>query len=159
MAELEETLKTIREKVRKVSAVLNKRVPDQSEPSSPLVLDTTEAMIRKGHLVTPDKFQTLMNWKTRQAVSKALESQRIFYLEYKSQRYFPTFYADNNYERKHLDVITKILGDLPGGSKIQFFLTPKGSLGGAAPLQAIADGRFKKVKDIAAAFAEAPMES
>lgn len=78
-------------------------------------------------------------------------------LEYKAQRYFPTFYADPAYDRRHLEEVTKILGDLPGGSKLQFFLTRKGSLGGVTPLQALADGRFCKVKDIAAAFAEVPM--
>ena len=46
------------------------------------------------------------------------------------------------------------LGDLPGGAKLQFFLTRKGSLGGETPLQALAAGRVAKVKDIAAAFAE-----
>ncbi|MEB2122847.1 hypothetical protein VDS34_06035 [Xanthomonas campestris pv. campestris] len=159
LAELENTLKTLRGMVGKASVVLTKRALDQSEPPLPLVLDTTEAMILKRQLVKSDDFQNLMSWNSRQAVSKALDSQRIFYLEYNSQRYFPAFYADKKYERKHLDVITRILGDLPGGSKMQFFLTPKGSLGGATPLQALADGRFKKVKDIAAAFAEVPMEA
>lgn len=128
---------------------------EESKPKHPvLVLDTTEAMIQKGHIVPASNFQIQMGWKSRQAVSKALDCQRIFYLEYKAERYFPVFYADPTYERKHLEVITKILGHLPGGSKMQFFLTSKGSLGGATPLQALADGRFSKVKDIAAAFAE-----
>jgi hypothetical protein len=126
--------------------------------SAPLVLDTTEAMIKKGQLVTPVEFQELMGWATRQAVWKAAESHRVFYLDYKAQRYFPTFYGDPAYDRKHLEAVTKILGDLPGGSKLQFFLTRKGSLGSVTPLQALADGRFPKVKDIAAAFAEVPME-
>jgi len=124
-----------------------------------LFLDTTENMIEKGLLVTPVEFQQLMGWATRQAVWKAAESNRVFYLTHKAERYFPAFYSDPRYDRKHLEAVTKVLGDLPGGSKLQFFLTRKGSLGGDTPLQALAAGRVAKVKDVAAAFAEAPMEA
>lgn len=127
--------------------------------SAQLVLDSTEAMIKRGQLVTPVEFQALMGWETRQAVWKAAESHRIFYLEYKAQRYFPSFYGDPAYDRRHLEAVTKVLGDLPGGSKLQFFLTRKGSLGGETPLQALAAGRVAKVKDVAAAFAEVPLEA
>ncbi len=123
-----------------------------------LVLDTTEAMVRNKQLVTPVEFQHLMGWSSRQAVSKAAGSYRIFYLDHKAERYFPAFYADSAYDRKHLEAVTKVLGDLPGGSKLQFFLTRKGSLGGETPLQALAAGRVAKVKDIAAAFAEVPVQ-
>jgi hypothetical protein len=40
--------------------------------------------------------------------------------------YFPAFYADKRYDRRHLEAITKLLGDLPDGAKLQFFLNPKG---------------------------------
>jgi hypothetical protein len=144
---------------RAPEATATKSRPKQVVAAAPLVLDTTEAMVEKGQLVTPVEFQELMGWATRQAVWKAAESQRVFYLDYKAERYFPTFYAAPAYDRKHLEAITKVLGDLPGGSKLQFFLTRKGSLGGDTPLQALAAGRFAKVKDIAAAFAEVPVEA
>ena len=54
-------------------------------------------------------------------------------------------------------IVTKLLGDLPGSSKLQFFLTLKGSLGGDTPLQAMAAGRVAKVKDVAADFADIPL--
>lgn len=69
-----------------------------------------------------------MGWSTRQAVSKAAQSQRIFSWTHKAERYFPTFYADPAYDRKHLEVVSK----------------------------ALAAGRVAKVKDIAAAFAQEP---
>ncbi|WP_156909327.1 hypothetical protein [Ottowia thiooxydans] len=119
-------------------------------------LDTTEAMINKGQLLTPVEFQNLMGWASRQAVWKAAEGHRVFYLTHKAERYFPAFYGDSRYDRKHLEAVTKVLGELPGGSKLQFFLTRKGSLGGDTPLQALAAGRVAKVKDVAAAFAEVP---
>lgn len=131
---------------------------DLQRAPAALVLDTTEAMVRNKQLVTPVEFQRLMGWSSRQAVSKAAGSHRIFYLDYKAERYFPAFYADPAYDRKHLEAVTKVLGDLPGGSKLQFFLTRKGSLGGQTPLQALAAGRVAKVKDIAAAFAEVPVQ-
>jgi len=128
--------------------------PDEHDARAALVLDSTEVMVRKGQLVTPVEFQELMGWTTRQAVSKAAQSHRIFSLMHKAERYFPAFYADPAYDRRHLEAVSKVLGDLPGGSKLQFFLTPKGSLGGETPLQALAAGRVAKVKDVAAAFAE-----
>lgn len=123
------------------------------------ILDTTEAMVNKGQLVPPSQFKDLMGWAGRQAVWKAAESHRVFYLTYKAERYFPAFYCDPTYDRRHLEAVTKVLGDLPGGSKLQFFLTRKGSLGGDTPLQALAAGRVAKVKDVAAAFAEVPTEA
>jgi len=122
-------------------------------------LDTTATMIERGQLVTPLEFQRLMGWATRQAVWKAVDSHRVFYLDHKAERYFPTFYSDPAYDRKQLEAVTQILGELPGGSKLQFFLTRKGSLGGNTPLHALAAGRVAKVKDVAAAFAEVPTEA
>jgi hypothetical protein len=150
-------------KALRVAAVANPSAPDQTQAASQLakdhttfVLDSTPAMLEKRQLVSALEFQSLMGWRSRQAVWKAVKDQRIFYLTYKAERYFPTLYCDPSYERKHLEAVSQILGDLPGGAKLQFFLTRKGSLGGATPLQALADGRFSKVKDIAAAFAEVP---
>lgn len=155
--ELETTVRALRAVVEGhwSSSGRTKLATKHAGAPAPLVLGTTEAMIKNGHLVTPVEFQNLMGWTTRQAVWKAAESQRVFYLDHKAERYFPAFYGDAAYDRKHLAGVTKALGDLPGGSKLQFFLTHKGSLGGATPLQALASGRFAKVKDVAAAFAEA----
>jgi hypothetical protein len=124
-----------------------------------LKFDTTEAMVEKGQLIDPVKFQELMGWKSRQAVWKAAHSNRVFFIEHRAQRYFPTFYANPAYQRSHLEAVTKILGDLPGGSKLQFFLTRKGSLGGKTSLEALATGDLAKVKRVAEAFAEVPMKA
>ena len=165
--ELEETVKVLRVAAagaapasgRTQASAASKPAARQDDARAALVLDTTEAMIDKGQLLTPVEFQKLMGWATRQAVWKAAESNRVFYLTYKAERYFPAFYGDPSYDRKHLEAVTKVLGDLPGGSKLQFFLTRKGSLGGDTPLQALAAGRVAKVKDVAAAFAEVPAEA
>ncbi|MBT2336448.1 hypothetical protein J7E49_21360 [Variovorax paradoxus] len=127
--------------------------PSRFEP----VLGSNDEMINSGLLRDSRAFQELMGWSTRQALSKAVQSNRVFYLTHKSERYFPAFYGDSAYERSHLEAVSKILGDLPGGSKLQFFLTPKRSLDGQTPLQGLAAGRFAKVKDLASAFAEVPV--
>ncbi|MDM0030393.1 hypothetical protein [Variovorax saccharolyticus] len=123
------------------------------------VLGSNDEMIRSGQLRDSQAFQEMMGWSTRQALSKAVQSNRVFYLTHKSERYFPAFYGDSAYERSHLETVSKILGDLPGGSKLQFFLTPKRSLDGQTPLQALAAGRYSKVKDLASAFAEVPVST
>ena len=162
--ELEQMLRVLRDRFQvipvgaprtSVNTITAKRASSQP----PLVLDATEAMIGKGQLVDPVQFQELMGWKTRQAVWKAATDNRVFFMEHQSERYFPTFYADPAYQRAHLEAITKILGNLPGGSKLQFFLTRKQSLGGKTPLEALAAGGLAKVKDVASAFAEVPMEA
>lgn len=112
-------------------------------------------MITKRQLLTPAEFQERMGWASRQIVWQASQNHRVFYLSHKTVRYFPAFYGDQTYERSHLQAVRKALGSLPGGSKLQFFLTRKGSLGGMTPLQALAAGPDAKVKDLAQAFAQA----
>jgi hypothetical protein len=125
-----------------------------SSANSELVFGSTESMLEAGHLVSPLEFQRLMGWSSGQAVWKALASHRVFCITHKSERFFPTFFSDPSFELKHLEAVTRALGHLPGGVKLQFFLTPKGSLSGESPLQALADGRLTKVLDVARAFAE-----
>lgn len=138
-------------------AVSNTAAPSARSPQ-PLILDTMEVMVAKGQMLDPVEFQERMGWKTRQAVWKAVSDQRIFYMEFRAERYFPAFYADPAYQRSHLEAVSKILGELPGGSKLQFFLSRKGSLNGKTPLQALAGGALAQVKRVAGAFAEVPMK-
>ena len=160
--ELQKKIQVLRDRLQATPVGAPRTSTTAAKPTStrtPLVLDTTEAMIDKGQLVDPVKFQEIMGWKTRQAVWKAAADNRVFFMEHQAERYFPAFYADQAYQRMHLEAVTKILGDLPGGSKLQFFLTRKGSLGGKTPLEALATGGLAKVKDVASAFAEVPMEA
>jgi len=69
------------------------------------------------------------------------------------KRLFPAFYADQRYDRRLLWAVTKRLGDIPGGSKLQFFQTPKGSLGGLTPLEALHLGKIREVNVAAEGFA------
>jgi hypothetical protein len=164
LGELEETVKVLRGVVVGAGSASGRTQARQADkpaarPDGAHAALSTEALIKKKQLVTALEFQHLMGWTTRQAVWKAEKCHRVFYLSYGAERYFPAFYGDPTYDRKKLEDVTKVLGDLPGGSKLQFFLTRKGSLGGDTPLQALAAGRFAKVKDLAAAFAEVPSKA
>ena len=112
-----------------------------------------EQLIDNQTLVTSAELLERLDW-SRQALSKALTANRVFYVEHKGTRFFPAFFADSKYERKQLEAVSKILGELPGSAKLQFFLTAKGSLGGVTPLEALSAGKLAAVKTAAQGFAE-----
>jgi hypothetical protein len=112
-----------------------------------------QALIREGALLRSAEFISQLNW-TRQALSKALAAHRVFFVEVEGARYYPAFFADPRYERRHVEAISRLLGDLPGMSKLQFMTTPKGSLSNQTPLQAVEKGLLAAVKVAAESFAE-----
>jgi len=92
--------------------------------------------------------------ESSQALNQALLARRIFAVEMHGQVCFPDFYLDKRYDRRRVESVCKLLGDLPGGSKLQFFTTPKGSLGGRTPLEALASGNLAAVRTAAMGFVE-----
>ena len=103
-------------------------------------------------LISEEELLEVLRWST-QRLTRAVEGRRIFFVLISGRRLFPAFYADPSNDQKHLQVVTKRLGELPGGSKLQFFNTPKGSLGGITPLQALRLGRVAAVNVAADGFA------
>ncbi|MBN3731614.1 hypothetical protein G3N98_11835 [Burkholderia sp. Tr-20390] len=91
---------------------------------------------------------------TRQALSKAVASGRIFTVDVGAAQYYPAFYLAGDIDRKTLGKVTQCLGGLPGWSKWQFFTTPKASLGNVTPLVALSRGKVDEVERAATAFAE-----
>lgn len=91
---------------------------------------------------------------TRQALSKAVASGRIFTVDVGAAQYYPAFYLTGDIDRKTLGRVTQCLGDLPGWSKWQFFTTAKASLGNVTPLVALSRGKVDEVERAATAFAE-----
>lgn len=104
-------------------------------------------------LVDRAKFLTEAGLSALQ-LDRALVAKRLFAVELHGQEYIPDFFLDKRYDRHQLQAVCKVLGDLPGGSKLQFFTNPKGSLGGRTPLDAIADGKVAFVRRVAKAFVE-----
>jgi hypothetical protein len=111
----------------------------------------SEQVVKKGEAVSPGEFIERMSW-SRQALSKALNSNRVFFLSHQNERYYPAFFFDERYERKHLESVSKELGDTPGVSKWLFFTSPKASLGGVSPLAALERGQLNDVLNSAHAY-------
>ncbi len=110
--------------------------------------------IKMQALLDSSDFANRLNW-TRQALSKALRANRVFSLEVRGNRYFPAFFTDPRHERRHLEAVSRLLGDVPGGSKWLFFTTPKGSLAGLTPIQALDKGQLVAVKATVERFSQA----
>jgi hypothetical protein len=110
-------------------------------------------MVTDGLLVDPAAFVERLK-VTRQALSKALKSHRVFYLEVGGERLYPDFFLDQRLERRQVELVSQSLGELPGASKLQFFMTKKASLEGQTPLEALARGQFSRVRMAAQGFAE-----
>ncbi|MET0961855.1 MAG: hypothetical protein ABWY05_03425 [Noviherbaspirillum sp.] len=90
-----------------------------------------------------------------QALSAALKARRIFVMQGPSGEYlYPGFVADGSYDRRVLEKVCKVLGDLPGAAKWDFFMSPRVSLGGKTPLDALAKGKVEEVVSAAGAFRE-----
>lgn len=99
-----------------------------------------------GHgLLDEAQFAARLGW-TVDRVDRALSRNSIFAVSIAGARYFPPFLADLSYSRRHLSAVCRLLGTLPGPSKLQFFSTPKGSLGGDTPLEALLKRRFAAVR-------------
>jgi hypothetical protein len=111
-----------------------------------------QRLLDEGQLVSPAAFADGLQF-TRQALSKALKARRVFYVDVQGRRHFPAFFLDPRFERRQLEDVCRALGDLPGASKLQFFMTRKASLQGATPLEALAAGQFARVRVAAQGFA------
>lgn len=134
-------------------APVTPRAQSSARKAPDSVRNKLEQMVKKRELLASAEFTREVGL-SRQALSKAVGANRMFYVDFKGERYFPAFYADPMYQRSQVEAVTKLLGDLPGGAKLQFFLNRRGSLAGVTPLEALAQGKLQKVKDVAAAFAD-----
>ena len=110
-------------------------------------------LVNEGKLLPP-----VAMWEglgvTRQALNKALSTGRMFTVDVGAEQYYPAFYLAGDLDRRKLERVTQLLGNLPGSSKWQFFTTPKASLDGLTPLIALQRGLYDEVKAAAEAFAE-----
>lgn len=110
-------------------------------------------LLERRSLVPEATFCSEQGWSTV-ALRKACFEKRVFAVEMLGKLYFPSFYLDERYDRRQLESVCKVLGDLTGGSKLQFFTTPKGSLGGRTALEALAGGDVVLVRRAAQGFVE-----
>jgi hypothetical protein len=88
------------------------------------------------------------------SIAKALSDGAIFFVMLDGEKWYPSFFSDSSLEQRQLAAVTKLLDGLRAGSKWQFFVTGKGSLGGLTPVEALRLRKFQRVKDAARGFAE-----
>ncbi|NVM77447.1 hypothetical protein FHW83_003265 [Duganella sp. SG902] len=111
-------------------------------------------LLAAGQLISAQELSERLDMST-QAISKSLKDGRLFALEGGGNRLcYPSFYADSALSRRDLYAVTKALGAIPPSSKWQFFTTPKASLNGLTPLQALQQGARDAVLVTAAGFVE-----
>ena len=110
-------------------------------------------MAHRKELLPSSDFAKQMNW-SKQGLSKALTSGRVFYVDVDGERHYPVFFLEDRYGKRQVQTVSKALGMLPGATKLLFMLTPKASLAGLTPLEALAKGKISQARAAAEAFAE-----
>lgn len=104
-------------------------------------------------LVGEAEFAQSLNWSPA-SVTRAVAHGALFVVSQGGQQLYPSFFADTTLKRRQLIAITRLLKDLDGFTKWQFFVGGKGSLGGLTPLAALRLGKLRQVKASAEGFAE-----
>lgn len=105
------------------------------------------------YLVDEGEFVRISRMPT-ELVEKAVAEGSMFCVVRNARAMYPSFFADPSFDQRHVRAVCQRLGNLPGGSKWQFFTAPKGSLGGITPLHALFQGMWKKTVNAAEGFAE-----
>lgn len=115
-------------------------------------LQNRHKAISAGDLLPADLFCTKTGM-TPQALGKAMALKRIFALDGPGgTKVYPAFYAAAPGVREAFEKVSVALGELPGGGKWNFFRTPKISLQGETPAEAIRQGRVHDVLLTVSAF-------
>lgn len=110
--------------------------------------------LQDGRLLTSNDVQE-RRAITRQALSKAVKDYRAFWLDGPSgTQLYPAYLVKPDAERQRYEKVSRSLGDLAGAEKWAFFTTPKQSLGGQTPAEALDKGQLDKVIDTAELFVE-----
>lgn len=116
-------------------------------------LESRRRLIANKDLVPPSVIQEALgqDWAT---FEEAACNGRILMVEVDEQNYIPAFYLDKSINHSQLEEVIKALGDVDQGLKWQFLTTPKLTLNGATPLEALRSGKLEYVLDAACSFAE-----
>jgi len=110
-----------------------------------------QALVESGDLLTAAETRDALGVK-RQSLSEAVTTGRMFTVDVGATTYYPAFYVRGEINRRLLESVTKLLGQLPGWSKWQFFTTASEYLNGKTPLEALARGQVDEVKRLAEGF-------
>lgn len=86
------------------------------------------------------------------SLQQAVAENRVFVLEVGPSKYFPAFYAHPAFRRQDLERVSRVLSNLSGWNKWQFFMRRNAGLGDLSPLEALERGRLEEVMDAAHAY-------
>ncbi|MFT7773258.1 hypothetical protein [Roseateles sp.] len=84
-------------------------------------------LLAAGELLDAAQFCQRAGWSPDQ-VDTAVAEKRLFYVEKGRLRGYPAFFLDASLDRAQLEAVSQLLGQASGGTKWQFFVTPRGSL-------------------------------
>jgi hypothetical protein len=116
--------------------------------------EALQRRIANKELLPSNKFLEALNIR-RQSLSEAVKANRMFAMVGPSgENYYPAFYADAELDRRPLERVSKVLGQLPAASKYFFFTNKSVFLGGMTPLEALKKGRVADVLAAAAGFVD-----
>ncbi|WP_348698336.1 hypothetical protein [Duganella fentianensis] len=112
------------------------------------------ALLEKLGLIIPVEELASRSGLSPEKIWAACAKGRLFTLETRDGRkLFPSFFANPALPGEELEAISTQLTNVSDSGKWQFFTTPKLSLRGQTPLEAIALGEFERVRISAAGFA------
>lgn len=121
--------------------------------------NTVDQLLASGHLLEAAQFCERAGLSLDQ-LEAAVADETLFYVEKNGLRGYPAFYLDKSLDRRTLEAVSTLLGPAPGGTKWQFWMTPRGSLAlpgktvdgvltedgsPRTPLQALRDGNVELV--------------
>ena len=110
---------------------------------------------RAAHLGIQDKRHVLgmvtiaqfaaMRQQTTRLVEKDLAAGRLFAMEMDGQHWILAAFANPSIDKRRLARLCRVLQEAPAGARLRFLTTPKGSLSGRTPLEALIAGSWGDV--------------
>ncbi|MGY6121553.1 hypothetical protein ACW9YQ_14495 (plasmid) [Paraburkholderia strydomiana] len=116
-------------------------------------LDARRAMIASGELLPPTEFRRRIG-VTEKRLGQLLDDASVFAVEVDGVEYVPAVLADRSHNRRRLQAICRIMVPAPTLSRLDFLVSPNGSLGDRVPLGMLTDDRdFEVLQQTAAVWA------
>lgn len=113
-----------------------------------------DELVALGELINGEELATRLGLSA-QTIGEFCSTGGMFFLHDSSGRQcYPAFYASRSILFDDLVAITRVLNGAPASAKWQFFTTPKTSLLGRTPLEALRDGDLQLVITSVTGFME-----
>ena len=118
-----------------------------------ICMDATQSLDVAPRLMSETEFIANLPGRANATV-RCRRDGAVFGVAREGKLHYPSFLADPTLRRRQLFAVARLMNGLDNFTKCMFFVTGKGSLGGATPLEALRQGKFRQVKVTAEGFAE-----